>query len=209
MIRTLAKAFGTHPSFTSFYSTLGVSSTASQADIKSAYFALAKKLHPDQPTGNEARFKEINEAYEVLGNEESRARYDSGVQEPPQQTQQNSRYQQGSADFKESQWSRNYYYRYDPFTGRRTYYREDIQPPKGRRYSRRPPREQDFFKDWEEFTRKFNQTFTERPVDQPVFSPFVRVAMVLFGLLWIGSILETAGRSRWEREMFYERPYRP
>jgi curved DNA-binding protein len=62
----------------SLYETLGVSETASQAEIKKAYRSLAKKYHPDINKTPEAeeKFKEINAAYEVLGDEEKKAQYD-------------------------------------------------------------------------------------------------------------------------------------
>jgi curved DNA-binding protein len=62
-----------------YYQTLGVSKNASQADIKSAYRKLARKYHPDVNPGDpaaEERFKEINEAHEVLSDEEKRKKYD-------------------------------------------------------------------------------------------------------------------------------------
>ncbi|HEY7863524.1 MAG TPA: J domain-containing protein [Thermoanaerobaculia bacterium] len=62
-----------------YYKTLGVSKTASEKEIKAAYRKLARKHHPDMNQGNakaEARFKEINEAYEVLSDPEKRKRYD-------------------------------------------------------------------------------------------------------------------------------------
>jgi len=61
-----------------FYETLGVTKSATQADIKSAYRKMAMKYHPDKnkDSGAEEHFKEINEAYEVLGNTEKRGTYD-------------------------------------------------------------------------------------------------------------------------------------
>lgn len=59
-----------------FYQTLGVSKTASESEIKSAYKSLAKKHHPDVPGGDEAKFKEINAAYETLKDPQKRAAYD-------------------------------------------------------------------------------------------------------------------------------------
>lgn len=62
-----------------YYKILGVSKTASQAEIKKAYRKLAVQYHPDKNQDNpaaEEKFKEISEAYEVLGDEDSRQKYD-------------------------------------------------------------------------------------------------------------------------------------
>ncbi len=62
-----------------FYETLGLKRDASQKEIKAAYRRLARKHHPDVNPGDkaaEARFKEINRAYEVLSDTEKRAKYD-------------------------------------------------------------------------------------------------------------------------------------
>ena len=62
-----------------YYKALGISSTASEADIKSAYRKLARKYHPDlNPDNKEAerKFKEINEANEVLSDPDKRKKYD-------------------------------------------------------------------------------------------------------------------------------------
>jgi DnaJ-class molecular chaperone len=62
-----------------YYKTLGVSRSASAKEIKAAYRKLARKYHPDVNPGDkqaEARFKEINEAHEVLSDHDKRNRYD-------------------------------------------------------------------------------------------------------------------------------------
>jgi curved DNA-binding protein len=63
-----------------YYKVLGVSRSADEKEIKAAYRRLARKYHPDMNPGNkqaEARFKELNEANEVLGDPEKRRRYDT------------------------------------------------------------------------------------------------------------------------------------
>ncbi len=66
-------------SFKDYYKILGVPKNSSEDDIKKAYRKLAKEHHPDRNKGNkqaESKFKEINEAYEVLGDTEKRKIYD-------------------------------------------------------------------------------------------------------------------------------------
>jgi len=59
-----------------FYKILGVSKNASDEELKKAYRRLAHQYHPDKAGGSEQKFKEINEAYQVLSNKEKRAQYD-------------------------------------------------------------------------------------------------------------------------------------
>jgi len=64
------------------YEVLGVSKTASEADIKKAFRSLAKKHHPDKHAGDAAaqkRFQEISGAYDILGDAEKRAQFDAGA----------------------------------------------------------------------------------------------------------------------------------
>lgn len=63
---------------TEFYDRLGISKDASQAEIKKAYRKMSKKYHPDinKEPGAEEKYKEIQEAYETLGDEQKRAAYD-------------------------------------------------------------------------------------------------------------------------------------
>ncbi|MCL2099409.1 MAG: molecular chaperone DnaJ [Oscillospiraceae bacterium] len=63
-----------------YYETLGISKTADEAEIKKAYRNLAKKYHPDVNPDDKAaekKFKEVNEAYEVLSDSDKKARYDA------------------------------------------------------------------------------------------------------------------------------------
>ncbi len=65
--------------FKDYYSTLGVARTATEKELKQAYRKLARKFHPDVNPNDktaETRFKEINEAYEVLGDPDKRRKYD-------------------------------------------------------------------------------------------------------------------------------------
>ncbi len=65
--------------FKDYYATLGVGKTATEKEIKQAFRKLARKHHPDVNPGDkaaEAKFKEINEAYEVLGDPPKRKKYD-------------------------------------------------------------------------------------------------------------------------------------
>lgn len=70
----------------SYYTILGITSRASQADVKAAYRRLAKELHPDRYTGTDRPFLDVQEAYSVLGDAASRREYDaklSRMKPPP------------------------------------------------------------------------------------------------------------------------------
>ena len=60
-----------------YYETLGVDRDASKEDIKKAFRKLAHKYHPDKAGGDEARFKEVSEAYSVLSDDKKKEEYDS------------------------------------------------------------------------------------------------------------------------------------
>lgn len=90
------------------YKTLGVEKTATKDEIKKAYRNLAFKYHPDRNNGDKAceeKFKEINNAYQILGDDEKRRQYDSyGFN--PNSSQQSSYYQSSTGTYGSS---------YDPF----------------------------------------------------------------------------------------------
>jgi DnaJ-class molecular chaperone len=93
-----------------YYAILGVPKTAVEKDIKSAYRKLARKWHPDANPDNakeaEEKFKEISEAYEVLGDAEKRRKYDAlgmdwkrAAQQAEQQRQYRTRYNDDFSTF--------------------------------------------------------------------------------------------------------------
>jgi molecular chaperone DnaJ len=60
-----------------YYDVLGVEKGAAKDDIKKAFYKLAAKYHPDKKEGDESKFKEVNEAYQVLSDEKKRKEYDT------------------------------------------------------------------------------------------------------------------------------------
>ena len=106
-------------SYIDYYKILGIPKNATEKDIKKAYRKLARKYHPDlNPNDKEAekKFKEINEANEVLSHPENRKKYDEHGKDwkhaeefekakQQQQRYQGSRQQQYSGDFNESDFS--------------------------------------------------------------------------------------------------------
>ena len=59
-----------------YYNILGVNKGASKDEIKKAFYKLAHKYHPDKKEGNESKFKEVSEAYQVLSDDSKRSKYD-------------------------------------------------------------------------------------------------------------------------------------
>ena len=87
-----------------YYKTLGVSKDASQSEIKKAYRKLARQYHPDvnpDDPNAEEKFKEINEAYQVLSDDDKRKKYDRFGSQWKQYQQRGGR----AEDFDWSQWS--------------------------------------------------------------------------------------------------------
>lgn len=77
MFRQGLRFFSGVSSSKDYYKILGVTAKASKQEIRTAYLQLAKLHHPDSASGNEEKFKELGEAWSVLGNEDSRRNYDN------------------------------------------------------------------------------------------------------------------------------------
>jgi molecular chaperone DnaJ len=89
-----------------YYETLGVPKTASKDEIKKAFYKLAQKYHPDKKGGNEAKFKQANEAYQILSDDAKRSKYDqygSGFENMGQQGGYSGGAQSGFGGFDFSQ----------------------------------------------------------------------------------------------------------
>ncbi len=67
-----------------YYKILGVEKNATDAELKKAFYKKAAEHHPDKKTGNEAKFKEVNEAYQTLSDKQKRAQYDQFGSDGPQ-----------------------------------------------------------------------------------------------------------------------------
>lgn len=77
MIGKLLRCIGNNFTSKDYYKILGVAPTANKTEIRSAYLKLAKQYHPDSSTGDEEKFKQLGEAWSVLGNESGRSEYDA------------------------------------------------------------------------------------------------------------------------------------
>jgi DnaJ-class molecular chaperone len=82
---------------TDYYSVLGINKSASPEEIKRAYRSMAMKHHPDRG-GDESKFKQVNEAYEILSDPDKKQMVDMGV-DPKAQQQGHGGFQQGPFEF--------------------------------------------------------------------------------------------------------------
>lgn len=72
---------GKYSKLGNLYARLGLQSNATQSEIKKAYYELSKDFHPDRNVGKKdltAKFRSVTEAYEILGNDTTKAEYDKG-----------------------------------------------------------------------------------------------------------------------------------
>ena len=67
-----------------YYEILGVGKSSTKEEIKKAFHKMAHKYHPDKKEGDEAKFKEVNEAYQTLSDDQKRAQYDQFGSAGPQ-----------------------------------------------------------------------------------------------------------------------------
>ncbi len=130
--------------FIDYYKILNVSNKATEGEIKSAYRKLARKYHPDLNPGSkesEAKFKQINEANEVLSDSENRKKYDkygkdwkhSDEYEKAGRQQQNSKNQSANSDFSNAEYSDFFE---AMFSGGKTEYNQSRNPKfKGQDYN--------------------------------------------------------------------------
>lgn len=131
-----------------YYKELRINKSASPEEVKAAYHKLAKQWHPDSPTGNSNKFKDIAEAYEVLSDPTQRRSYDSarsggfygGDQNQSQHNPFEEFYRRGqggynpheSASKQQSEYRRGWQQQ-DSSAGRRTYRYERVDPFTGKK----------------------------------------------------------------------------
>src|ERR671913_1482130 len=98
--------------FKDYYATLGIPKTANAKEVKQAYRKMARKYHPDVNPGDksaESRFKEINEAYEVIGDPDKRKKYDElGSNWKAYEQAQRGGGGAGAGGFDPRQWNANF-----------------------------------------------------------------------------------------------------
>lgn len=146
--------------FKDYYKTLGVASTADDKDIKASFKKLAKLYHPDAETGSEERFKEINEAYEVLKDKTKRSRYDyiyANHQKPK------SNFNSKSQAFKQNKM----YSDLGSFT--EFYNQKPVQEAASEQPKKNPNRQESNFSDFfETFFGKQKQEANDKPPKNPI-----------------------------------------
>lgn len=167
-----------------YYNTLGLDKNADQKQIKAAFYKLAKQYHPDVSKGTEEKFKQINEAYETLSDENKRRSYDNEVKyggaggfsgnpftgQRSQGTTGNYHYGRGS-NYKGDQnaYQQTYYYTYTDGTGKK------------KTYSKTSYRgaEDDFNSFYQQFMRDFGQNSNNQDFKNKVYEDIKQQQRVL------------------------------
>jgi len=148
-----SKSFATFAfSNKNYYLTLGIPQTATQAEIKAAYYKLAKQYHPDIAKGGAERFKEINEAYMVLSDAQKKTDYDSTLR-----TTASSYHSSSSSYQNQSSRQQNNYYNSSQ-TGKGSFYGQNEGFGSYNRYSNYSDHYDDFYGRWRrDFGEDFNK----------------------------------------------------
>ena len=144
-----------------WYKILQVAKNATPEDIKKSYYTLAKKYHPDVNKGSDENFKEINRAYEILSNEDSRRQFDQNAagdsySSSTQNTYSNYHYgynTKGKSYSKPSGYSSSEFYEYQKRSKRQDgdyVYRSSYSFKKKRNYDAESAN--DFYKNFRENT---------------------------------------------------------
>ncbi|XP_055346770.1 dnaJ homolog subfamily B member 9-like isoform X2 [Paramacrobiotus metropolitanus] len=141
------------PGARNFYDVLEINQQASPADIKAAYYKLSKQYHPDINQAGDAvkKFREITEAYEILGNTKSRETYDTNLRGG--HTTTDTSYQSGSAARQRNRYTET---DFNDFEER---YRQFRAQAFGRRKGAAPPTGKTEYYDYDEFYRQHYQAF--------------------------------------------------
>ena len=167
-------SFGTYNK--NFYQVLGIPQSASPAEIKSAYYKLAKQHHPDVNKGGEETFKAISTAYETLSDNSKKRQYDDTLRYSSTSTSSSSSTSYGAytsprqgPNYKKNYKQRPYtnndyddYYEDDFPTGERGRqargYYQDFRQQDRYRY---PKNDREFRESYDEFRRTWNDDFEE------------------------------------------------
>ncbi|MCR4952991.1 MAG: DnaJ domain-containing protein [Treponema sp.] len=160
-----------------YYEILGVSKTATADEIKKAYRTLAFKYHPDRNPGDaaaEERFKEINAAYEVLGDESKRRNYDLTGQTDY------------SSSYSGAQNSRQYQYTYSsPFGDEEetfwSWFNNAQQDSDGRRNSYSNSNENSNYNSSKKSDSEYNRNYRPRSTGQFLVTMIFKIFQILFG----------------------------
>lgn len=163
-----------------YYKTLGLPNKATASEIKKSFYQLAKKYHPDVAKGQEEKFKEINEAYEILGDENKRKEYDEMKRISTSEANDNNAYQQYQQKSPQGNYNNNdnsdnnnkeqKYYYYEVKTEKGTYrksYKQDSPFGNGQNQDNRMGIN-------EEIIQEFMKTFYGNKMNQHRQNPYIR-----------------------------------